>query len=352
MKKRSVTLVVLLFLGSILPVINVYAVTAIVFVQPSVTTVQLFDSFEVNVSISDVTDLAGWDFRLYYPSSHLNGTSVAEGQFLKQVSQTSGLLVTQFSDHYNATHGIVWLVCTLIGQGAGASGSGVLAKVTFKAVGGGTALLHIGETDLVDSTMPPNHILCTTADGTVEVPQVDVAVTDYRIWRTIVGDSTDHPCFILMNVTVQNQGVSSGVCDICVYANSNIVCWCYSLPLGVGETVVVNFNWTNPYGYSRGNYTMSACVSPILGETDLDDNQLVGHWLFITIPGDCNGDKKVNVLDLISIAVHLGHTGGDGHMRFSEDWFKCMNTDVLVDGNCAHNVLDLIRAAKYLGSHW
>jgi hypothetical protein len=93
-----------------------------------------------------------------------------------------------------------------------------------------------------------------------------------------------------------------------------------------------------------------ATADTVSGETDTADNTFNDSWVEVTIPGDTNGDQTVNVLDLILVANHLGHTNGDGHTPFTTDWYKCMNTDV--QGDNVHNVLDLIICANHLGQHW
>lgn len=324
--------------------------TANIYVQPTITVVELFNLFEINISISQVTDLAAWDFKLYYPSARLNATNLSEGSFLKQAGSTS-LLIAQFTDNYNATHGRIWAACTLIGQGSGASGSGTLATITFKAIGGGQATLHLDETELLDSQMPPNHIVHTTTDGIVQVPAVDIAVTSIRHSKTIAGQHWS-TC-IRINVTVQNQGVASATFNLSVYANAALIGLVKNIVVESGNSVTINVTWSNVVGYAKGNYTLSANVTQLPGEVDILDNVLSDGWVFITIPGDCNGDRKVNVLDLILIAKHLGHTYGGGHEPYSKDWYECMNTDILDDGpQSSHNVLDLIIAAQHLGESW
>jgi len=157
-----------------------------------------------------------------------------------------------------------------------------------------------------------------------------------------------------LNVTVTNEGSFVESFDLALTANQTV-----SSPIAVatmtissllpGELRTVTFMWSTT-GWAKGNYTISAVADTVLGETDTADNTCNAGWVKVTIPGDTNGDQTVNVLDLILIANHLGHTNGDGHTPYSSDWYKCMNTDV--QGDNAHNVLDLILCANHLGQHW
>jgi hypothetical protein len=349
MKKTHMTIPTLLVIAIGIFSFTTFKANAIttVFVQPITTTVELFQLFQINISISQVTDLAAWDFKLYYPSARLNATNLSEGPFLKQAGSTS-FLITQFTDHYNATHGRIWAACTLIGQGSGAIGSGTLARITLKAIGGGQATLHLTETELLDSQMPPDHISHTTADGIVQIPAVDIAITTIRHSKEIAGQHWSTHCHI--NVTIQNQGAETATFNLSIYASAALIGLVNNISIESGNSKIINITWSNIYGYAKGNYTIRANITHLPGEVDVSDNTLSDGWIFITIAGDCNGDRTVNVLDLILISNHLGHTNCDGHVPYSKDWYRCMNTDILDDN--AHNVLDLIVASSHLGESW
>jgi hypothetical protein len=171
-------------------------------------------SLQINITISQVTDLAGWEFKLYYPNNLLNGSNIIEGPFLKTAGSTE-FLVVNFTDSYNATYGIAWVACALYYQGLGASGDGILATITFQTVSEGDGILHLADTDLVDSKMPANHISHTTSDGTVHVGfAIDVAITNVIPLKTIVG--WDHP--LRTKVAVKNQGSYGLSFNVTLYA--------------------------------------------------------------------------------------------------------------------------------------
>jgi hypothetical protein len=99
----------------------------------------------VNISISNVGDLYGWQIRLEWNPQILDFSSVSEGDFLKKHGQTF------FSQVVNET-GYLILDCTLVGDSPGVSGSGTLATVEFYVKEAGTSQLRLSETVLVNSS--------------------------------------------------------------------------------------------------------------------------------------------------------------------------------------------------------
>jgi hypothetical protein len=181
---------------------EVLANGTLIYVEPSEKTVATIgETFRINISIIQASDLAAWEFKLYYPGSVLNATLLEEGPFLK----TAGSITTiplDFTDNFNSTHGRIWIACTLNGNGTGASGNGTLETITFKTKSFGCGLLHLADTELLDSQMPPNHILHATQDGQITSGIMDVAVAGINPRKRIVGQGRP----LSVNVTAANQG--------------------------------------------------------------------------------------------------------------------------------------------------
>jgi hypothetical protein len=175
--------------------------------------------------------------------------------------------------------------------------------------------------------------------------QHDLAVTNVMPLKTVAGQGFN--CHI--NVTVENQGVYTETFNLTLYANATVVAAMQNLSLVSITSTTITFVW-NTTAFAYGNYTISAYASQVSGEIVTADNTLIDGWVIMTIPGDVKFDKTVNVLDLILIANHLGHTSGDGHVSYTKDWYDCMNTDINNDNQ--HNVLDLIITANHLGQTW
>jgi len=118
---------------------------ATLFIMPQNVKGAVGQFITVNISISNVDDLYGWQIRLEWNPQILNFSGVSEGDFLKKQGQTF------FSHKFNET-GYLILDCTLIGDLPGASGSGTLATVEFYVKKEGTSQLQLSETVLVNSS--------------------------------------------------------------------------------------------------------------------------------------------------------------------------------------------------------
>ncbi|MGD0979212.1 MAG: cohesin domain-containing protein [Candidatus Bathyarchaeia archaeon] len=136
---------------------------------PSQTVSAVGDSFAVNVSIADVSNLYGYQFKLYYDSTIMNGTGQpTEGSFLSSGGGQTFFDTVSFTDNYNSPYGVVWITGTLTGSVPGVSGGGVLAAIEFKSlIVAASTPLHLDEVVLLDSNV--SQISYQGYDGTVTV---------------------------------------------------------------------------------------------------------------------------------------------------------------------------------------
>jgi hypothetical protein len=115
------------------------------YVDPQRTEREVGQDFFINISISNVTDLYGWQLQLSWNKTILDVVSETEGTFLRSRGTTF------FYPIINAT-GYVKLDCNLVGNVSGVSGNGVLATIQFRVIGSGKCDLYLYETILVSSS--------------------------------------------------------------------------------------------------------------------------------------------------------------------------------------------------------
>jgi hypothetical protein len=169
LKAKLLGLIVTLMLAS-MAAVRVGAQQATVELIPaSYTVLNVGLTFSVNVTVHDVENLYGFEFKLFYPNDILNGTNVKEGVFLKTGGVYTWFYMAAFTDNYNATHGLLNLLCTRTGaNGTGVDGAGTLATVTFKSVSA-NGPSKLGLTDVKLSDPDSNAIPYTALDGEITV---------------------------------------------------------------------------------------------------------------------------------------------------------------------------------------
>jgi hypothetical protein len=165
-------------------------------------------------------------------------------------------------------------------------------------------------------------------------PQVnDIALTNPTAFRNVVGRGFQ----LQLNMTVVNLGNLLGTFNVTVYANTTcIASQNVTTTNGNSTTLAFTCNTTSlPYG----NYTISAYAWPVSGQTDTLENNFTLGVVHVTIPGDINGDFKVNLADLVALAQAYGSKPGDTNWNANAD----------IDGNGVVGLSDLVILAQNYG---
>jgi parallel beta-helix repeat protein len=163
--------------------------------------------------------------------------------------------------------------------------------------------------------------------------------------ETIVGQGLNFP----FSVFVMNYGMYSEIAGVSVYANdtngnNSVVTTLSSVALPAKDSVILNFIW-NTAGFAKSNYTVTAVVDQVSGETDIGDNALVGGSIAVASIGDLTGvtpfvpDGKVNIRDIAIVASSFGSTPKDSKWN--------ANCDVNNDGRV--DIRDISIVAKHFG---
>ena len=175
MKKYAILPVLLLLLMiPIIPIFKVNAASTTLGINPPESYVTVNKTFSVDVNVTNVANLTSWQFTAYFLNSVLNCTNVVEGPFLKSGGST--FFNKTITNNYNSTYGKILAYSTLLGL-TEVDGSGVLATITFTPLGIGDTPIHLSDTKLGDTNIPPNPIDHTTSDGTVHVQSFTLTVS-------------------------------------------------------------------------------------------------------------------------------------------------------------------------------
>jgi hypothetical protein len=151
---------------------------AVISIDPTTQTTSTGSIVTVDVAISNVSDLYGYQFDLGFNSSVLQAVSSSEGPFLAGGGST--FFISGTNDNLAGT--VFATADTLLAPISGVNGSGELAIFTFDAIGAGTSTFTIQNETLLNSGL--NVIsdlsktgLVTVKAPTVAAPEIDPAST-------------------------------------------------------------------------------------------------------------------------------------------------------------------------------
>lgn len=179
----------------------------------------------------------------------------------------------------------------------------------------------------------------------VTVASVKVSIHDvYQGWT------------VPINVTAANVGNATETFNVTLYYNSSLILIGTQtvINLAPNSTIVLKYLWnTANVPVCNTNYTITAEASVVTGETNTLNNVLSEGTVRIRIVGDVNGDGKVDLRDLISVAECLGSVNGQAGgipVHYSGKPTYNLYADFNQDGKI--NILDMILLATHLGQHW
>lgn len=280
--------------------------TAKLYVDPPKSKVLVGETFTINVTVANVTNLYGWEFKLYYNNTMLNGTSISEGDFLQAQGDTYFESIN-FTDAYNATHGILWATGALLGNVSGVDGSGSLANILFECKQFGNSTLSFDYSALGD---PEGiEIQHATVDGSVETWPHNIAIIS-------VTTSTSEPYsgqIVNIAVVVKNEGNYTETFNLTAFYNNNSVETKTVVGMPPLSQTTITFEWDTIGLPPNTNYTIKAEASIIPGEINIADNVFVDGEVRLR-------HVTVNIIEL----TPCNQTGypTDGFPRGSMAYFK------------------------------
>ena len=181
---------------------------------------------------------------------------------------------------------------------------------------------------------PPTGFLQGVTTLALEVGPHDIAVTNTSLSKNILGLGYE----LVMNLTLQNEGFFAETFNLTIYANATVITSITNVALAMNDSITLTQEIATS-GWVCGNYSIWACVMPVSGETDMTDNNSTRVHVIVSIPGDVNGDRKVDQSDLVDLNKAYGSTFG------SPTW----NANCDVNGDNKVDALDLFIHGKNYG---
>jgi hypothetical protein len=257
--------------------------------------------FPINITISAVQDLYGFDTYLRYDQTLLNAISITEGPFLRSAGTTIEVV-----NEINNAEGYVRYALALMGAPAGADGSGTLFTVTFEASHSttGTTDLNLEDVKLSNSEAEP--IPRTVLNGSVTVVEFE------RIDHLVIVNGIEYYITTISTSEVTNfeydhsqRTISfdiEGAPDVPGILNITIPKALIILPQG--DTFIVLFDdeaIPSTRTENATHYLLSFTYSHS------------SHTIQIkqTLIGDLNGDQKVSMVDIVTVNLAYDATPTD-----------------------------------------
>ena len=162
----------------------------------------------------------------------------------------------------------------------------------------------------------------------------DVTVTNASSTKAVIG--AGYPT--TMNATVQNLAAQTRTVNVTVYADLNptvlgdeIIIVIQTITLNALESHPLSVTW-NTAGVDKGTYALTVTA----------DNAVVLSPVFVTIPGDNNGDREVDIFDIVRMAGGYGTTPPNPSYNPNSD----------IDGDGDIDIFDIVIAAGNYGESW
>jgi hypothetical protein len=329
----------------------------VVKIVPSTAQLVVGQGITVYVNVTDVADLYGWEFQLDYNTVVLDltygdifagGLNTETNTFKSSTNETSGHLWWSVSTRYPTTSGITYA-------------DHAIFEIHFTATATGTSSLDLSGTILANSG--GNAISHTVSDGSVTVGTLDLTVTEVEIcnkhgnetWTHSVYANDDYAnastYYYPVNVTIHLTGTlsaSSFNVTLKVYYDTTLKSSSYqtvsSLAGGSSEELIFSSVFHPTETGIAGRYSLKATVDSENNviENNEANNELTKNNFMVTVMGDINADKTVNILD--GVVLSLAWTG----VPNTPPW----NDAADLDHNDVISIVDGTRASLNWGISW
>lgn len=184
---------------------------------------------------------------------------------------------------------------------------------------------------------PPPGFLQGMVTVPLEVGPHDIAVMNTILSRGILGLGYE----LEVNLTLQNNGFFAEVFNLTIYANATVIVDITNVALA-GNDSMVFLQKIATSGWVYGNYSIRAHVIPVNGETDLTNNNSTQVHVFVSIPGDVDGDRDVDIFDIVRMAVNYSCSQPD----------PCYDPNSDIDGDGDIDIFDIVAACSHYGQSW
>ena len=262
----------------------------------------------VEINVTGVEELYGFEFKLTYNTTVLTATGITY-EYLDTVAGGGGANTYESTIDLDDAAGFVWATQSMTGDRRGgnlASGTwGRLANITFTVSGTGPTNLNfevklLGNNYVLKKTYPISYTLIQ--------PGHDIAADGAFAFPSTVtrGDLVD------VGVHVVNTGdYVETLFNVTIYADEVPIETKTVSSLGIGADTTVPFTWDTRTSPS-GTYTISARLTLTRPDADPTNNIVIGNDVLVNpLLGDIDLDGWVDEVDLSMLSNAFGSQPGD-----------------------------------------
>ena len=350
MKLKAVSgiMLTLLLIGMLALAFNVQTVkvvadpqAATVFVDPpTVKGAVVGENVTVNINVSNITDLYGWQAGVTFNPDVLNCTGYYEGEFLNRsvnrpINPAIKTIWLNQTPPWDNTKGVAYFHgCCLLGPVPGVSGSGQLGYLTFEVIGTEVSDLHL--TDVILADPNAEGIQHEVADTfTVSWGGVDYSVEIMSnltgIWGEPASGLFDHVFSpeektVTFDVTTPYDNFYEVTIPKTILSCDNLSDWTIEVDGEQISFVATESPTDTSLYFTYHNSTHKVEITgTVLGKlaVDLNDDGTVDIFDVVTLarafgsePGDpnwnqiadVNNNDVVDIHDVVLVAIHFGQT--------------------------------------------
>jgi hypothetical protein len=284
-------------------------------------------AFKINVTLTDVEDLYGYEFKLTFDQKLLTCLQVNVIELFNETNYTPNMQIDNIKGFIivNVTYYPPAVPLNIYTPTP-------IVNIKFRVKAIGACNLTLCETKLVNSLGQP--IYHEVHSGFFQSLIRDIAILNLYADPTAVfqGRETN------ITVTVRNDGNITETFTIKIYYNNNLITTVNVTDLPPNENTTVTITWLTK-NINFGVYTIKAEVPPVPYEFNTSNNVFVDGTIKVKIPGDVNGDDHVDIFDALDASASFGSVPG------SPNW----NPDCDINGDEIVDIFDLIILAGNFG---
>ena len=291
-------------------------------------------TFIINITIAEVENLYGYEFKLGYNTSVLDCINITVHAIQNETNFTSEHTMDDAA-------GTAWVNVTYFppAEPITTFPPADVVSITLQVTTMGESVLDLYDTNLVDQL--GELIQHDVSDGYFRnLAMRDLAIVDVIPSRTQAYEKFRGIEFIIdITVIVRNGGDMTETFDLSTYYNDTLIGTQSVTDLDSNTNATLAFHWNTTDLPLYVNYTIEAYAHEVPGEISTDNNLYIVGPVVVSMFGDTNRDEKVDIQDVAEAAKAFGSY--IGHRRWNPN--SDLNNDDVI------SVIDIVLIALNFG---